>query len=458
MTRGYYVFESKGKVTNAAYISSDAYIGGGGYFVIKAFSTNKEEEFMDELREYNFKHEECDEEELNNVRPEWYRKTKNSRPDDYLQEYAYVVVSSKLKIYNRGKLIITITKDTAADWTNFAYNFEEIRSQLLYSDDLLSLDWRKEPEIYKELAMMAKEHRPFQTIQSKYRDCYELQDYNHVDAWHTNECPAYQKCLSVTHNDIYRTITFIIRYEKYLKTWHISLQLPWVRVRILNSCSSQAMAMKMLRDYIRSKDPKDVFAFADICKVYEDQVKNLDRPLIDPTTLECKKLCEYDGAVCVLKTMAAAGNISCMSGYFTLERLLSAYGQEYRRTISKQRRAALNGMHGYKILLESGNVCTLHPTRRLSESEMINKETHFGTTADGTWFHLGTIDPDHAKEVLLASMRQHPVSDSLLHAVESDRQLFFCPECNSFYLPDSESGRLIKWFTETAANTEVRFK
>lgn len=86
---------------------------------------------------------------------------------------------------------------------------------------------------------------------------------------------------------------------------------------------------------------------------------------------------------------------------------------------------------------------------------MINKETHFGTNADGTWFHLGTTDPDHAKEVLLASVEQHCGSISLLHAVENDRQLFFCPECDSFYLPDSESGRLINWFTETAANAKL---
>lgn len=453
MTRGYYVFESKGKVTKAAYIASNGYISGAGYPIIKAFSENREEEYLEELRQQNVKYKESD--ELVYIRPEWYRKTKNSRPDDMHQEYAYVITAGKLKIYNYAKLLITITKDTAADWAAFASEFEDIQRQMLYSDELLELDWRKELEMYKELDMMAKEHRPFQAIHSKYRDCYELQDYNLTDVWHTSECPAYQRCLSVTYNDISRSITFIIRYEKYLKTWHISLQLPWVRVRILNCCGSQAMAMKMLRDYIRSKDPKDVFAFADICKVYEDQVKNLDRPLIDPTTLECRMLYVYDGAVCALKARAAAGNISCMSEHFTLEKLLSAYRQEYRRTISKQRRDSLNGMPGYKILLESGNVCTLHPTRRLSESEMINKETHFGTNADGTWFHLCTTDPDHAKEVLLASVEHYCGSNSLLHAVENDRQLFFCPECDSFYLPDSESGRLINWFTETAANAKL---
>lgn len=453
MTSGYYVFESKGKVTKAAYIASDGYISGAGYPIIKAFSENREEEYLEELRQQNVKYKES--EELVYIRPEWYRKTKNSRTDDMHQEYAYVITAGKLKIYNYAKLLITITKDTAADWAAFASEFEDIQRQMLYSDELLELDWRKELEMYKELDMMAKEHRPFQVIHSKYRDCYELQDYNLTDVWHTNECPAYQRCLSVTHNDISRTITFIIRYEKYLKTWHISLQLPWARVRILNCCGSQAMAMKMLRDYIRSKDPKDVFAFADICKVYEDQVKNLDRPLIDPTTLECRTLCAYDGAVCALKARAAAGNISCMSEHFTLEKLLSAYRQEYKRTISKQRRDSLNGMPGYKILLESGNVCTLHPTRRLSEFEMINKETHFGTNADGTWFHLCTTDPDHAKEVLLASVEHYCGSNSLLHAVENDRQLFFCPECDSFYLPDSESGRLINWFTETAANAKL---
>lgn len=239
-----------------------------------------------------------------------------------------MITAGKLKIYNYAKLLATITKDTVADWAAFASEFEDIQRQMLYSDELLKLDWRKEPEMYKELDMMAKEHRPFQTIHSKYRDCYELQDYNLTDVWHTNECPAYQRFLSVTHNDISRSITFIIRYEKYLKTWHISLQLPWVRVR-------------------------------------------------------------------------------------------------------------------------------MHPTRRLSESEMIHKETHFGTNADGTWFHLCTTDPDHAKEVLLASVEHYCGSNSLLHAVENDRQLFFCPECDSFYLPDSESGRLIKWFTETAANAKL---
>ena len=111
MTRGYYVFESKGKVTKAAYIASNGYISGAGYPIIKAFSENREEEYLEELRQQNVKYKESD--ELVYIRPEWYRKTKNSRPDDMHQEYAYVITAGKLKIYNYAKLLATITKDTA---------------------------------------------------------------------------------------------------------------------------------------------------------------------------------------------------------------------------------------------------------------------------------------------------------------------------------------------------------
>lgn len=262
MTRGYFVFEKGNTVEQAVLLNSDAYLEGYGHDIIKAFSEGREKDYLQELYASSPK---SHKEELRYIRPEWYRKTKNSQPDDYMQEYAYVVKSGKLKIYNYGKLIITITKDTAADWERFTNDFSNISNQMLYSDELLALDFNREPQMYKTLSEMAENHKPFEDIPSKYRKYYYLDNYNTVDVWDRPGRPAFQKYLRVSNGDDASKVTFILQHgdDTYREQWKVFLQLPYIRVQILcgNRFTSQKKAVEHLRSLIKSISPKNLYAY-----------------------------------------------------------------------------------------------------------------------------------------------------------------------------------------------------
>jgi len=113
MTRGYFVLEMKG-LLHAAALMSDAYLEGYGKEIIEAFLNNNEERLLDTLRA---KMNEKDRTEMDRyICPEWYRITKKSEAKDYIAEYGYVISAEKLKIYNNGKLLITMDKITAKEW------------------------------------------------------------------------------------------------------------------------------------------------------------------------------------------------------------------------------------------------------------------------------------------------------------------------------------------------------
>ena len=88
MTRGYYVLETGNKILEAAYLSGDAYLCEGyGEKIIRAFSENKETEYLHqliaEMTDY-------DQENVTDLVPECYRITKKSEDRPFVN-YSYVL-------------------------------------------------------------------------------------------------------------------------------------------------------------------------------------------------------------------------------------------------------------------------------------------------------------------------------------------------------------------------------
>ena len=131
MTRGYFVLEMKG-LLHAAALMSDAYLESYGKEIIEAFLNNNEERLLDTLRA---KMNEKDRTEMDRyICPEWYRITKKSEAKDYIAEYGYVISAEKLKIYNNGKLLITMDKITAKEWLYLIDHSDKVDACYFYSD------------------------------------------------------------------------------------------------------------------------------------------------------------------------------------------------------------------------------------------------------------------------------------------------------------------------------------
>lgn len=148
MTRGYFV-EEKGKKIYGAKIKSDAYLSGIGRCIIEAFAKGEEKAYMKKMRQ---EMDEKQREDLDQyICPEWYRITKKSEKDAHVQEYGYVLKGNLLKVYNYGKLFITITRETATEWVYLCDNEHLINDSLLYSDKKLRHEYSKEFSVYRYL-------------------------------------------------------------------------------------------------------------------------------------------------------------------------------------------------------------------------------------------------------------------------------------------------------------------
>lgn len=148
MTRGYYVLEKGNKILEAAYLSGDAYLCEGyGEKIIRAFSENKETEYLHqliaEMTDY-------DQENVTDLVPECYRITKKSEDRPFV-DYSYVLKNNTLRVYYYGKLMFVIRKETADKWLDAVRHEEGLYKHYLYSTEKLRTLYEKQNVMWKQL-------------------------------------------------------------------------------------------------------------------------------------------------------------------------------------------------------------------------------------------------------------------------------------------------------------------
>lgn len=246
MTRGYFVLETKGFL-HAAELRSDAYLECYGKEIIEAFVNNNEEKLLDTLRA---KMNEKDRVEMDRyICPEWYRITKRSEAKDYIVEYGYVISAKKLKVYNDGRLLITMDRINAKEWLYLINHSDKVDACYFYSDKKLHSDYSNERKIYRmfENAFTnGVKASQFDLIPKKYSDI-SLSDDHRVDCWHRIDSPSYEKFLSF--KKIPGRIKFIVAKE--YTGWRAHIQLPYIRISILTPGRSERAVMNMLREHIK---------------------------------------------------------------------------------------------------------------------------------------------------------------------------------------------------------------
>ena len=267
MTRGYFV-EEKGKKIYGAKIKSDAYLSGIGRCIIEAFAKGEEKAYMKKLRQ---EMDEKQREDLDQyICPEWYRITKKSEKDAHVQEYGYVLKGNLLKVYNYGKLFITITRETATEWVYLCDNEHLINDSLLYSDKKLRHEYSKEFSVYRYLqkqldAGIKAVDIVFPVKRYSYMD---LSDNHTMDVWHRSDAPAYLKFLK------FKDETGVMKnLREYIKNNENAL-----RDFLLVSNKYDEVKKQMISDFgitsITDVEVNNMKSFGDYIRQFENYVKD----------------------------------------------------------------------------------------------------------------------------------------------------------------------------------------
>lgn len=249
MTRGYFVVEKRGKITDAAELSGSAYLSGGyGENILTAFHQGRAEMYLRELYE-KMSHQA--QKDIKRIYPEWYRKTAYTGKQDYIAEYGYVLQDKSLIVYNYGKKLFDTTQENAYIWLFVVKNFKRFIDTYLYSEERLDINYCNEKKMFAMLSEriakgctieeLDKELRPIEFMPMLLRDDHCM------DVWYRPERPAYKKILQIGN----RKITFIV--SKSYGKWEIHIQLPYVRVGLLKKYPSESETMDALRSFCGEK-------------------------------------------------------------------------------------------------------------------------------------------------------------------------------------------------------------
>ena len=260
MTRGYFVYEKGGAVVKAAYIPSDAYIGGDTCReILMAFYEGREMELLDKMGQETAK------QDIEHICPEWYRITAKSQPDDYIGEYGYVLKGETLTVYYWGKKLFSIKREHASTWAKVSDNIRRFELTYLYSDEKLDYNWNLLPGMYRDLSKKIDGGTTYEELASTLRSedpdsVFALTDSHMISATHTPQFPSYVKVLRCGNDGEVRFYAerFGNRY------WTLSVQCPYIRIPIRDYLSSERACVNYLRTLIRKK--RDAMAaYAEVC-------------------------------------------------------------------------------------------------------------------------------------------------------------------------------------------------
>lgn len=322
MTRGYFV-EEKGKKIYGAEIKSDAYLSGIGRCIIEAFAKGEEKAYMEKLRQ---EMDEKQREDLDQyICPAWYR----------MQEYGYVLKGNLLKVYNYGKLFITITRDTAEEWVYLCDNEHLIDDSLLYSDEKLRHEYSKEFSVYRYLqkqldAGIKAADIVFPVKRYSYMD---LSDNHTMDVWHRSDAPAYLKFLKF--KDIANEIKFIASLE--FGKWRVAIQLPYIRIPLsVQPARTETGVMKNLREYIKDNE-NALRDFLLVSNKYDEVKKQMlsDSEINSMTDVSVNNMRPFVEYREQFEAFVKGKNWLFQTSHFSINRAIVHLREEYDRLVTK---------------------------------------------------------------------------------------------------------------------------
>ena len=260
MTRGYFVYEKNSRIVKAAYIPSDAYVGGDTCReILMAFYEGRELELLEKMERGVSKRS------VEGIRPEWYRKTSKSKSDDYFEEYGSVLRGKTLIVYHYGEMLFSTKRGDAYIWAKISDNVQKFELTYLYSDEKLDYNWNQLPRMYRDLSERIKNGATYEELASTLRSedpdsAFILTDSHMISSTYTVQYPSYVKTLRCGNG---KEVKFYA--EKFPgQRWHLLVQCPFVQIPVGKDFASEKACVNHLRTLIR-ENRDAMSAYADVC-------------------------------------------------------------------------------------------------------------------------------------------------------------------------------------------------
>ena len=269
MTRGYVCIVEGTKILKVAYLESDAYLKYYGKNILVSITNGTIDEWMENQIHYN--HEIYGNEEPDkNFSLDWIRKGKNNkdwRISDFVEYgYLYNIKTNILKVYYCGKLLYTIKNEEFEKYLYFFENDWAISTYLSYDKEKMNYDYTKVPSLIKKASMSDLEL--YEVLSHDVR--MELDDTHSCLPGHDPSFEHYVYKKFFTTSRFLKSgegICFIC--EKRYKKWDVLVQLPYVRVTLATSFSSEKKAVEFIRQEIRKVGIDKLLRFVKICDFLE---------------------------------------------------------------------------------------------------------------------------------------------------------------------------------------------
>ncbi len=293
MTRGYVCIITGKKVVNVAYLNSDAYLSWYGLQILKAIDKATVDKginaWVENQRNENIacygNDDDCKNFALNWIKPD---KVSRAIADWTYVEYGYIYDASNynLKVYHRGKLIVTIDTDNLDEINKYLYLFEkedEIYKAISYDEDMLAdvVNFDKVIKIAakKDLSELKGLVSKDETTEKIY-----LSNYHCIATGHRTGHEVYQKEVEWLFGSNSERLNFIVEHDTTEYSdygWRVLIQTPFVRIPIRvngkNRFSSEKNLMKSLRNFVKDNSTK-LFRLAYLMNYYERRKIELDIP------------------------------------------------------------------------------------------------------------------------------------------------------------------------------------
>ena len=300
MTRGYVcITKGKNEIVNVAYLSSDAYLSWYGLQILKAIENATVnhginawvENQRNENIACNGNDNDCKNFALNWIKPD---KISRSYDDWSYAEYGYIydARSYSLKVYYRGKLLLTIDCKSHDEINKYIYLFaneDQIYKAISYDKDKLE-DIKPFDKVVKEAAKMTEDELK-DLVKNRSEQLY-LTDTHCIAPGHRPDREVYQKVLSTSSGE--ESLKFIVEHNVTGYTdygWIVLIQTPVVRVPVTISSKkfrSEKALMNALRDFVKPRKNK-LIRLALVMERFEQAKKN---NMLEAFASECDGLWE----------------------------------------------------------------------------------------------------------------------------------------------------------------------
>ena len=314
MTRGYACVVNGIQLEKVAYLQSDAYLSYYGVQIMEAVMNCTLDAWFEKQIKYN--HELYGQDEPNpDFDLSFIRKTRECPTGQAEYGYLYSRKTGELRVYNNGRLMISVPREQREKYLYFFRNESKIWYALTYDqeklDFLKKINWNTlvENASIKDLENWKEEgEKPFMILENRHL----------IAAGYSDRYPVYEKQLRWVNGNAPGFVEFFADKNTYDSFWSAVIQLPYCRISLGERFQTEATVVRFIRNLCK-ENASQIRRFADVFSMYKEFVKI-------PENMDIQKINEF---VENLKEEYAKSPWYTANGYMSTDRIGKSLKERY---------------------------------------------------------------------------------------------------------------------------------